>query len=156
MQSTRHAKFITPLHKTLKGKKYKFVKKAKIVNYFYENIVNPIYLLELSNQYFANSIPLGTIIVKGFSQMLGGYASTCQHVYDTVTTSKEMSESVVDIARKKKKKNVSEVFIIIKMYLLLYKFIWIVLESKGVSKASVPVPMLMATLDVVNLFLSRL
>jgi hypothetical protein len=136
-------------------KMYHVVKKVKSIDSVYDNISNPLYFYQLTNEHLPSVIPHRFIINTTLYHLLGGHTSMIYDSYDKLSTSKELCEGTVNILRKGNKKNTcmkSKVFLCIKTYIVIYKLIWIVLEMHGVSKDHLTV---VAIMDYINFFLAH-
>ena len=116
--------------------KFAVIKKAKKVNRLYERVSNPLYLVELTETHFPNITPYRLMFSIALTHMFG-QMSLIHEVYDKLSTSKDLCEGTVKIIKKRyQQRNCikTSALYAIKIYIILYKVIWLVLESNGVSK----------------------
>lgn len=147
------SKVLRPLRKGVKA--YHIAKGARKINRSYESVSRPLWLFEITKEHFGGNVsvylPL-PVDVKTVSSLFG--------VYSTVSSTKDVSESIVELIRKGKRFSSSplnvQVVSILKLYVTLYKILWFLLENQGVTKASVcaGLPLLMALIDYMNFIIS--
>lgn len=134
--------------------KFAVIKKAKSVNRLYERVSNPVYLAELTETHFPNIIPYRLMIHITLTQLFG-QPSFIHELYDKLSTSKEMCEGTVQIIKKRYQQRngiKTNAMYAIKIYVILYKVIWLFLESNGVLKDQYAIT---AVFDYLNFFLAH-
>lgn len=150
----------------ISGNKFAIIRKAKTVNQLYERVSNPVCFAEITQAHFnvisnipnipniPNIIPSKLMINMALSQMFGPM-SFIHELYDKLSTSKDLCESTVHIIKKKAFRRdciKSNALYAVKIYIILYKVIWMILEMNGVPKDHNTIT---AVLDYVNLFMSN-
>lgn len=134
--------------------KFAVIKKVKAVNRLYERVSNPVYLVELTDTHFPNIIPYRLMINVALSNLFG-QISFIHEVFDKLSTSKEMCEGTVQIIKRRHQQRTNiktNTIYAIKIYIILYKVIWIILEQNGVPKDQYTFT---AVLDYLNFVLAH-
>jgi len=147
------SKVLRPLRKGVKA--YRIAKGARKINRSYESVSRPFWLFEITKEHFGGNVSAYVPLPLDFKSV-----SALFGVYNTVSSTKDVSESVVELIRKGKRFSSSPVNVqlvtILKLYVTLYKLVWFLLENQGVTKSSVCVafPLLMAIIDYINFLIS--
>lgn len=108
--------------------KFDVIRKAKAANRLYERASNPMSIAEITETHFPN-------IIHFSGQM--PFIYEIHELYDKLSTSKDLCESTVQIIKKKclQQNNYKrKALYAIKVYIVLYKTIWLILEHYGIPK----------------------
>lgn len=131
-------------------------KTAKKVNNVYDDVTNPIYFVELTNEHFPQYIPYRQLI----SLTLSSFPETTilYNIYDKMSVSKDVCEGAVYVTTKasyilNQSCVKTKTIYIIKVYLLLYRLVWILLACVGVHKSTLGIT---SVLDYMNLIVGNL
>lgn len=112
------SKVLRPLQKGMKIKR--IAKEARRINRNYEKVARPFWLFEITKEHFVDN---GTVPLPIPLDVKSVYS-----VYNAVSSTKDVSESVVELVRKGRRFSSSpinvQVLSILKVYVTLYKIIW--------------------------------
>lgn len=119
--------------------KFDVIRKAKAANRLYERASNPMSIVEITETHFSNIIPSKFIINDTIIQFSGQmpFIYEIHDLYDKLSTSKDLCEGTVQIIKKKtlpQNNYKRKALYAIKVYIILYKTIWLILEHYGIPK----------------------
>lgn len=141
-------------HMRINANKFTVMKKVTTVNRLYERVANPIYFIEITQTHFPNTNPSKLMSSIAVTHLLS-QMSFIYEVYDKLTTSKDLCEGTVQLIRKRtqQKNNIkTNAVYALKIYIILYKVIWLILEQNGIPKDHYTITVVF---DYINFFLAH-
>lgn len=119
--------------------KFDVIRNARVANRVYERASNPMSIAEITETHFPNIIQ-SNFVINGTINTLSSQMPFIYEIHDLcnkVSTSKELCEGAVQIIKKKclqQNNYKKKVLYAVKIYIILYKTIWLILEHNGIPK----------------------
>lgn len=134
-----HGKFQSTRSIGIHMNKFDVIRKARVANRLYERASNPMSIAEITETHFPNIIQSNFIIndtINALSSQMP-FIYEVHDLYNKMSTSKELCEGTVQIIKKKclQQNNYKrKALYAIKVYIVLYKTIWLILGHYGIPK----------------------